>query len=45
MLSKLSRNLSTKKRRNLGLQIHNNKIIVKEALIHIISNLKTTIPS
>jgi hypothetical protein len=45
MLSKLSRNLSSRTSGNLGLQIHNNQSMVKASLTHRTINLKKTSPS
>jgi hypothetical protein len=45
MLSKSSRNLSSGISGSSGLQIHNNQSMVKVALTHRTTNLKTTSPS
>jgi hypothetical protein len=45
MLSKLSRNSSSRISGNLGMKICNNQSMVKESLTHTTFNLKTTSPS
>jgi hypothetical protein len=45
MLSKSSRNLSSRISESLGLQIHNKLCMVKVALTHRMTNLKKTNPS